>query len=102
VAKQCRLDREARSAEKRTASKALMLGAMATVLDSLNPIRNNASVAHPNEELLDELEAHVAINADLLGHSSIAVTGDVYGHTSDNTARAAVDVLADQLGLLDL
>lgn len=40
-----------------------MLGAMATVLDSLNPIRNNASVAHPNEELLSEPEAHLAINA---------------------------------------
>jgi hypothetical protein len=40
-----------------------ILGAMATVLDSLNPIRNNASVAHPNEELLDEPEAHLAINA---------------------------------------
>lgn len=37
--------------------------AMATVLDSLNPLRNNASVAHPNEELLDEPEAHLAINA---------------------------------------
>lgn len=40
-----------------------VLGAMATVLDSLNPIRNNASVAHPNEELLDEPEAGLAINA---------------------------------------
>lgn len=40
-----------------------ILGAMATVLDSLNPIRNNASVAHPNEELLGEPEAHLAINA---------------------------------------
>jgi hypothetical protein len=40
-----------------------ILGAMATVLDALNPIRNNASVAHPNEELLDEPEAHLAINA---------------------------------------
>jgi integrase len=37
--------------------------------------------------------------ADLLGHSSIAVTGDVYGHTSDHTARAAVDGLAGRLGL---
>ncbi len=26
-----------------------VFGAMATVLDSLNPLRNNASVAHPNE-----------------------------------------------------
>jgi Abortive infection C-terminus len=40
-----------------------ILGAMATVLDSLNPIRNNASVAHPNAQLLDEPEAHLAINA---------------------------------------
>jgi hypothetical protein len=40
-----------------------MLGAIATVLDSLNPIRNNASVAHPNKELLDEPEAQLAINA---------------------------------------
>lgn len=50
------------------------------------------------------LESGIRIKdvADLLGHSSIAVTGEVYGHTSDTTARAAVDVLADQLGLLDL
>lgn len=40
-----------------------VLGAMATVLDALNPLRNNASVAHPNEELLDGPEAHLAINA---------------------------------------
>lgn len=40
-----------------------VLGALATVLDSLNPLRNNASVAHPNNELLDEPEAHLAINA---------------------------------------
>ena len=37
--------------------------------------------------------------ADLLGHSSIAITGDVYGHTSDDTARAAVDGLAGRLRL---
>ncbi|WP_241474151.1 abortive infection family protein [Mycolicibacterium neoaurum] len=40
-----------------------VLGAMATVLDALNPLRNNASVAHPNEELLAEPEAYLAINA---------------------------------------
>ena len=40
-----------------------VFGAMATVLDSLNPLRNNASVAHPNEELLNEPEANLAINA---------------------------------------
>jgi integrase len=42
---------------------------------------------------------HIKAVADLLGHSSIAITGDVYGHTSEATARAAVDSLAGQLGL---
>ena len=40
-----------------------VLNSMATVLDALNPIRNNASVAHPNRELLDAPEAQLAINA---------------------------------------
>jgi hypothetical protein len=35
----------------------------------------------------------------LLGHNSIAITGDVYGHTSDEAARSAVSGLADRLGL---
>jgi hypothetical protein len=30
-----------------------------------------------------------------------AITGDIYGHTSDDAARAAVEGLAGQLGLLD-
>ena len=33
--------------------------------------------------------------------ASVAITGDIYGHTSDDTARAAVKGLADQLGLPD-
>lgn len=50
---------------------------------------------------VDRLESgvHIKAVADLLGHSSIAITGDVYGHTSDDTARAAVDGLAGRLGL---
>jgi len=38
------------------------------------------------------LERGVRIKAvaHLLGHSSIAITGDVYGHASDDTARTAV------------
>jgi integrase len=42
---------------------------------------------------------HIKAVADVLGHSSIAITGDVYGHTSDDTARAAVEGLAGRLGL---
>ena len=51
----------------------------------------------------DDLElapgAHIKAVADMLGHSSIAVTGDIYGHTSDDTARAAVDGCSGVLGL---
>jgi integrase len=38
-----------------------------------------------------EAGVHIKAVADLLGHSSIAITGDVYGHTSDDTARSAID-----------
>ena len=40
---------------------------------------------------------HIKAVADLLGRSSIAITGDVYGHTSDDTAQTAVDGLSELL-----
>jgi integrase len=46
-----------------------------------------------------ESGVHIKAAADLLGHASIAITGDLYGHTSDDTARAAVDGLGTALGL---
>jgi len=46
-----------------------------------------------------ESGVHIKAAADLLGHSSIAITGDLYGHTTDDTARAAVDGLGKALGL---
>lgn len=36
--------------------------AMATIIDALNPLRNNASVAHPNLTLIAEPEAVLVIN----------------------------------------
>jgi hypothetical protein len=39
-----------------------LFGALGTIIDSLNTIRNRASVAHPNENLLDESEALLVIN----------------------------------------
>jgi hypothetical protein len=39
-----------------------VLGSLATILDALNPVRNNASVAHPNDELIGEAEALLIIN----------------------------------------
>ena len=39
-----------------------MLRSLMSVLDALNPIRNKASVAHPNENLLSKEEADFTIN----------------------------------------
>jgi len=46
----------------RSADITNVLNALASVLDSLSPIRNKASLAHPNE-LLKEPEAMLALNA---------------------------------------
>lgn len=59
----------------------------------VHTLRHSAAVAWL------ERGVHIKAVADLLGHSSIAITGDVYGHTSDDTARAAVDGLTEALGL---
>jgi hypothetical protein len=40
-----------------------ILGPLATIVNALNPLRNRSSVAHPNEELLEEPEAMLVINA---------------------------------------
>ena len=44
--------------------------ASGSILDALNPVRNNASVAHPNEDLLGSEEAELVINIgrSLLGY----------------------------------
>ncbi|MBW3510610.1 abortive infection family protein [Janthinobacterium sp. NKUCC06_STL] len=36
---------------------------MAAALDAVNTLRNQASVAHPNADLLDEIDAKLAVNA---------------------------------------
>ncbi|MDQ3158279.1 MAG: site-specific integrase [Actinomycetota bacterium] len=54
----------------------------------VHSLRHSAAVAL--------LEGGINIKAvsDLLGHSSIAITGDIYGHTTDDAARAAVSLLS--------
>ena len=47
--------------------------------------------AQPTSEFDDPLDPRsflrvIEVKADLLAHSSIAITCDVYGHTSDDTA----------------
>lgn len=59
----------------------------------VHTLRHSAAVAW------FEAGVHIKAVADLLGHSSIAITGDVYGHTSDDTARAAVHGLSTALGI---
>jgi integrase len=61
----------------------------------VHTLRHSAAVAWL------ESGVHIKAVADLLGHSSVAITGDIYGHTSDDTARAAVEGLSVRLGLLD-
>jgi integrase len=46
-----------------------------------------------------EAGVHIRQVSDLLGHSSVAITGDVYGHSAEASARAAVDGLSGALGL---
>lgn len=46
-----------------------------------------------------ESGVHIRQVADLLGHSSISITGDIYGHGSDDGARAAVLALGARLNL---
>ena len=46
-----------------------VLRASGSILDALNPMRNNASVAHPNEQLLGRDEAQLVIN---VGRSVLA------------------------------
>jgi hypothetical protein len=48
----------------------------------------------------DRSGVHIKAIADLLGwHSSIAITGDIYGHSSDAAALGAMDGLSGTLGL---
>jgi hypothetical protein len=49
--------------EPRAADIDRVLKSMATIIDSLNPVRNRASGAHPNELVLGEPEAMLIINS---------------------------------------
>lgn len=40
-----------------------VMRAMGSIMDAMNPVRNSASMAHPNKELLDAPEAMLVINA---------------------------------------
>jgi Abortive infection C-terminus len=54
-----------------------ILNASGSILDVLNPVRNNASVAHPNAELLGRAEAELVVNVgrSLLAYLDAKVSG---------------------------
>jgi integrase len=60
---------------------------------SVHTLRHSAAVGWL------EAGVHIKAVADLLGHSSISITGDIYGHTTDTAARGAVDGWSNALGL---
>jgi len=39
-----------------------LIGALSSIIDTLNTLRNNSSIAHPNDKILDEAEAVLALN----------------------------------------
>lgn len=57
----------------------------------------NASRGSPGVWL--EAGVHIKAVADLLGHGSISITGDLYGHTTPEQAKGAVEALAKLLAL---
>lgn len=81
--------------DPRNLLRVLEVAAKAADVDGVgvHTLRHSAAVAWL------EAGVHIKAVADLLGHSSIAITGDIYGHTSDDTARAAIDHLSGALGL---
>ena len=42
---------------------------------------------------------HLKAVSELLGHASIAITADIYGHLSEETARGAMETLSDAIGI---
>ncbi len=65
--------------------------------DNIGPhtLRHSAAVAWL------EAGVHIKAVADLLGHSSISITGDIYGHTTPTQARTAVDALERAMGVVE-
>ena len=73
--------------DPRNLLRTIELAASKAGLDGVgvHTLRHSAAVAWL------EAGVHIRAVADLLGHSSISITGDIYGHTSDATTRAAID-----------
>ena len=69
------------------AAKAELIGV------SVHTLHHSAATA------LLEAGVHLKAVSELLGHATIRITGDVYGHVSPEVARAAMDSLSESLEL---
>lgn len=77
-----------------------MLRAIEAAAEKVNaPGTGVHTLRHSAAVTLMENKVHIKAVADIVGHASIATTGDIYGHTSDIAARAAMTVLGEVLGL---
>lgn len=56
------------------------------------------ALRHTAATLMLEGGVNIKAVSSLLGHSSVAITGDVYAHVTDGTARAAMAALGSALG----
>ncbi len=81
--------------EPRNLLRALKVAAAKASLDGIgvHTLRHSAATAL--------LEAGIGLKtvSEMLGHSSVAITGDIYQHVSDGAAQAAADALASAIGL---
>lgn len=77
--------------DPRNALRALTVAAKAAGLEriGLHTLRHSAA------SMMLSSGVPLKVVSDLLGHSGIAVTADVYGHVSPDVSRSAVDVLGD-------
>lgn len=57
------------------------------------------ALRHAAGSAMVDAGASLPIVRDILGHSSVAITGDIYSHPPEASARAADDGWTQQLGI---
>lgn len=84
-----------RPVDPRNVFRALQVAAKKVKIEGigLHTLRHSAATA-----MLENGVNLKAVSA-FLGHSSIAITGDIYGHVTDDASRAAANALADAIGM---
>jgi integrase len=55
------------------------------------------TLRHPAASVMLTGGVPLKVVSDILGHSSIAITGDIYAHVCSDVARQAIDLLGDAL-----